>query len=134
MTDSSRAQDVRGLVDFAGAVLASGDTLVRAGDLIGGFDPGAEAFGAGGAGGFGELCRELRTQWKGALDARATEAKDRGERLVSTAESLAKVAANYADTDITLASRITDAGAGTDTWRDARPERRSLTVRPDGSG
>lgn len=130
MTDSSRAGDVRGLVDFAGAVLHSGDTLVRAGELIGRFDPGAGAFGAEGSGGFGELCRDIHGQWTAARDARAAEATERGERLVDTAQRLAKVAAGYADTDVTLASHLAAADPS-GTWRELAAERRSLTVRPD---
>ncbi|MGH3738865.1 MAG: hypothetical protein ACRDT6_25190 [Micromonosporaceae bacterium] len=132
MTDSSRVEQVRGLVDFAGTVLHSGDTLVRAGALIGGVDPGAGSFGGEGSGGFGELCRQLHRQWSTALDARATEANERGERLVDTAERLAKVAANYAETDIRLATKLTSAATpGSETWEDAKAPDRTLTVRPD---
>jgi len=130
--DPSRKQDVLGLVDFAAEVLYAGDTLVGASKVIGGFDPGEKAFAADAPGGFGELCRHLHGQWTAALDARAEEAKEQGDRLVGIGGKLGKVAADYADTDITVATDIARAGSGTEsTLLDtARPPARSLTVRP----
>jgi hypothetical protein len=125
--DPSRKQDVLGLVDFAGKVLYTGDTLVGAGTVIGGSDPGEKAFAADAPGGFGELCRQLHRQWTSALDARAAEAKEQGERLVGIGEKLGRVAADYAGTDITIATEIARAGSGFDA---VRPPARSLTVRP----
>ncbi|MGH3656131.1 MAG: hypothetical protein ACRDUA_05685 [Micromonosporaceae bacterium] len=131
--DSPRQHDVLGLLEFAGQVLHTGDTLVAAGAVIGGSDPGEESFGADAPGGFGELCRQVHRQWATALDARAREATGQGARLVDTAQRLGHVAASYTDTDATLASRITGAEPESRLLRAARPDGRSLTVRPDGA-
>lgn len=127
----TRTEDTRSLVEFAGKVLYTGDTLVGAAAVIGGFDPGAEAFGAEGSGGFGELCRELHKQWTTALDQRAQEAHGQGSRLIDTAERLAKAAANYADTDVTLSTEIARTQTDPHAMGGVRPPDRQITVRPD---
>ncbi|MGH3747405.1 MAG: hypothetical protein ACRDT8_08425, partial [Micromonosporaceae bacterium] len=114
----------------------TGDMLVTASSVIQGYDPGAEAFGADGVGGFGELCRVLHGQWSSALEARAGEAAQHGARLLDTATLLGKVAAHYADTDVTLSTSIArvdgDTGPSATLLANApgAPGPRELTIRP----
>lgn len=131
MTDSHGREETRSLVDFAGKVLYTGDTLAGAAHAITAFDPGPQAFGAEGAGGFGELCRALHGQWRAALEARAREAESQGSRLIDTAQRLGRAAANYADADVTLSTEIARTGAESTAVGGVRPPDRQVVVRPD---
>ena len=73
--------------------------LGDAGAAVMGFDPGAQAFGAGGPGRLGELGRELYVLWQRTLDARMREAVTQGTRLDELADAVARAAAGYTDVD-----------------------------------
>jgi hypothetical protein len=132
-TQQGRDQQVIGLVEFAGRVLHTGETLGNAATVIDAVDPGGVGFGTDTPGALGELHRHLYDAWASALHARTAEAQRHGARLVELAEHLGKVAANYAETDITLSTRIAraESDSGPDVLRHARPERHSVTVWPD---
>ncbi|HEX2417449.1 MAG TPA: type VII secretion target [Micromonosporaceae bacterium] len=120
-----REREVLGLVDFASRLLATGETL---GDTAVGFetmDRGRAGLGIDAPGVLGELGRHLHGQWTSALRARAGEARREAARIVELAERLGKAAANYADTDITLSTRIARAES------DSGADPHELTVRPD---
>jgi hypothetical protein len=87
------------LDDLAAAFATVGARLTAAAAALPVADPGASAFGGGATGRLGELGRELHRGYVAALDARAREAAAHGARLSAAADSLARAAAAYADTD-----------------------------------
>ncbi len=87
------------------ALRRAGETLTAAGGRVGALDPGAATFGGDGPGVLGALGRDLHHHWQHALDARAREAAAHGARLDDAADVVARVAADYADTDETARGR-----------------------------
>src|SRR5262245_58560418 len=75
-------------------------------------DPGVLYFGGDGPGRLGELGRALHRQWQTTLDSRAREAAAIGARVSDVADTLARVAAGYSDTDHSSGRRHESAGDG----------------------
>lgn len=107
---TGRATDVEGLVSFANRVLAGSDALAAVAPRLTGHDPGHQALGGEAPGRLGELCRQLHNQLAGALSARGREATAHGDRLLRTAVDLGRIAADYADVDITLSTKVKQTG------------------------
>lgn len=107
---TTRTDDVAGLVSFASRVLAGSDALAAVAPRLAGQDPGEQALGSDAPGKLGDLCRQLHSQLAGALAARGDEALAHSDRMLRTAMDLGRIAADYADVDITLSSKVKKTG------------------------
>lgn len=103
---TSSPKDVEGLVSFASRVLAGADALASVAPRLTGQDPGQHVLAGDAPGRLGELCRHLHSQLAGALSARGQEATAHSERLLQTAVDLGRIAADHADIDVTLSTKV----------------------------
>jgi hypothetical protein len=87
------------LSDTVVAIDAMADLLGAVEQRLPAVDPGARAFGAGGAGLLGELGRDAYLVWQVGLDARVQEARAHGPRVRDLAQLVAEATGGLADAD-----------------------------------
>jgi hypothetical protein len=104
------------LTGTVGAVDAVADLLGAVEQRLPAVDPGATAFGAGGAGLLGQLGRDAYLVWQVGLAARVREARAHGPRVRDLAQLVAAAMGSLADADHNAgqAHRRPDGGAGAD--------------------
>src|SRR5690606_36407799 len=130
--DDSPDEQTRGLGDVASRVFAGGETLTNATAALTACDPGVTAFGGDGPGRLGDFARELYQLWQAALNARAREAAQHGERLIEVATVRGGVAAAYTEVDQSLASELNRLYPDSGNWFDRRgPTGGDPAIRPD---